>query len=152
MELYWTVGPYDLVAITEAPDDETRSAVRFGCSWLPSPGILPGGQCGNDPRRVLLLAYDRHQPATGPDAMPVEPRTVGKRVRLDVIRLGDCLHHGIEMIDELGMVERNLAQIRASSTTSRPAGSMTVAAGRSSLAIQGQTAAWLGRGVAAGFE
>jgi uncharacterized protein with GYD domain len=25
-EIYWTVGPYDLVAVIEAPDDETATA------------------------------------------------------------------------------------------------------------------------------
>jgi uncharacterized protein with GYD domain len=25
-EIYWTVGPYDLVGIVEAPDDETATA------------------------------------------------------------------------------------------------------------------------------
>jgi uncharacterized protein with GYD domain len=25
-EIYWTVGPYDIVAVTEAPDDESASA------------------------------------------------------------------------------------------------------------------------------
>lgn len=26
LKLYWTVGPYDLVAVVEAPDDETAAA------------------------------------------------------------------------------------------------------------------------------
>jgi uncharacterized protein with GYD domain len=26
LSLYWTVGPYDLVAVVEAPDDETATA------------------------------------------------------------------------------------------------------------------------------
>ena len=25
-EIYWTVGPYDMVAVTEAPDDESATA------------------------------------------------------------------------------------------------------------------------------
>ena len=25
-EIYWTIGPYDIVAITEAPDDESATA------------------------------------------------------------------------------------------------------------------------------
>jgi uncharacterized protein with GYD domain len=25
-EIYWTVGPYDIVAVTEAPDDESAAA------------------------------------------------------------------------------------------------------------------------------
>jgi uncharacterized protein with GYD domain len=25
-EIYWTVGPYDIVAVTEAPDDESATA------------------------------------------------------------------------------------------------------------------------------
>jgi uncharacterized protein with GYD domain len=29
-EIYWTVGSYDLVAIAEAPDDETVSAALLG--------------------------------------------------------------------------------------------------------------------------
>ena len=27
VQLYWTVGPYDIVAIVEAPDDETAAAM-----------------------------------------------------------------------------------------------------------------------------
>jgi uncharacterized protein with GYD domain len=29
VQLYWTVGPYDLVGIFEAPDDETASAMQL---------------------------------------------------------------------------------------------------------------------------
>ena len=29
-QLYWTMGRYDLVAIVEAPDDETASAISVG--------------------------------------------------------------------------------------------------------------------------
>ena len=29
VELYWTVGPYDIVAIFEAPDDETAAAMQL---------------------------------------------------------------------------------------------------------------------------
>ena len=32
--IYWTMGPYDLVAIMEAPDDETQAAVGLGWSAL----------------------------------------------------------------------------------------------------------------------
>ncbi|QPP07852.1 GYD domain-containing protein [Streptomyces bathyalis] len=27
LDIYWTVGPYDLVAVVEAPDDETATAL-----------------------------------------------------------------------------------------------------------------------------
>jgi uncharacterized protein with GYD domain len=29
LQLYWTVGPYDIVAIFEAPDDETAAAMQL---------------------------------------------------------------------------------------------------------------------------
>ena len=29
IQLYWTVGPYDIVAIFEAPDDETAAAMQL---------------------------------------------------------------------------------------------------------------------------
>jgi uncharacterized protein with GYD domain len=29
VQLYWTVGPYDIVAILEAPDDETAAAMQL---------------------------------------------------------------------------------------------------------------------------
>jgi uncharacterized protein with GYD domain len=29
VQLYWTVGPYDIVAIIEAPDDETAAAMQL---------------------------------------------------------------------------------------------------------------------------
>ena len=29
VQLYWTVGPYDIVAIIEAPDDETAAALQL---------------------------------------------------------------------------------------------------------------------------
>ena len=29
VELYWTVGPYDIVGIFEAPDDETAAAMQL---------------------------------------------------------------------------------------------------------------------------
>jgi uncharacterized protein with GYD domain len=29
LNIYWTVGPYDLVAVVEAPDDETASAAAL---------------------------------------------------------------------------------------------------------------------------
>ncbi len=45
--LYWTLGEYDLVAITEAPDDETATAV-----------LLEVGALGNV-RTTTLRGYDR---------------------------------------------------------------------------------------------
>ncbi len=45
--LYWTLGEYDLVAITEAPNDETATAV-----------LLELGSMGNV-RTTTLRAYDR---------------------------------------------------------------------------------------------
>jgi uncharacterized protein with GYD domain len=47
--LYWTVGPYDLVAIIEAPDDESATAF-----------LLEVGSWGNV-RTTTLRAYDREQ-------------------------------------------------------------------------------------------
>jgi len=32
--MYWTVGPYDLVAVVEAPDDETAAAALMQLSAL----------------------------------------------------------------------------------------------------------------------
>jgi uncharacterized protein with GYD domain len=48
-QVYWTVGPYDIVAILEAPDDESATAV-----------LLEGGTLGNI-RTTTLRAYDRDQ-------------------------------------------------------------------------------------------
>jgi uncharacterized protein with GYD domain len=47
--LYWTVGPYDIVAITEAPDDESATAF-----------LLELGSLGNV-RTTTLRAYDREE-------------------------------------------------------------------------------------------
>jgi uncharacterized protein with GYD domain len=47
--LYWTVGPYDIVAIMEAPDDESATAF-----------LLELGSLGNV-RTTTLRAYDRDQ-------------------------------------------------------------------------------------------
>jgi uncharacterized protein with GYD domain len=44
-QVYWTVGPYDIVAIIEAPDDESATAV-----------LLEGGTLGNI-RTTTLRAY-----------------------------------------------------------------------------------------------
>jgi len=44
--LYWTVGPYDIVAIAEAPDDESGTAF-----------LLELGSLG-DVRTTTLRAYD----------------------------------------------------------------------------------------------
>jgi uncharacterized protein with GYD domain len=48
-QVYWTVGPYDIVAIIEAPDDESATAV-----------LLEGSTLGNI-RPTTLRAYDRDQ-------------------------------------------------------------------------------------------
>jgi uncharacterized protein with GYD domain len=48
-QVYWTVGPYDIVAIIEAPDDESVTAV-----------LLELGSAGNL-RTTTLRAYDREQ-------------------------------------------------------------------------------------------
>ncbi len=31
-EIYWTIGPYDVVAVSEAPDDETATAFALALS------------------------------------------------------------------------------------------------------------------------
>ncbi len=49
LQVYWTVGPYDLVAIIEAPDDESATAF-----------LLDAATQGNI-RSTTLRAYDRDQ-------------------------------------------------------------------------------------------
>jgi uncharacterized protein with GYD domain len=31
-EIYWTIGPYDIIAVSEAPDDETATAFALALS------------------------------------------------------------------------------------------------------------------------
>ena len=47
--IYWTVGPYDIVTVLEAPDDETAYAL-----------LLQLGSLGNV-RTTTLRAFDRPQ-------------------------------------------------------------------------------------------
>ena len=49
LQVYWTVGSYDIVAILEAPDDESATAF-----------LLEAGSWGNV-RTTTLRAYDREQ-------------------------------------------------------------------------------------------
>ena len=49
MQVYWTVGPYDLVCLIEAPDDESATAF-----------LLEVSSTGNI-RTTTLRAYDREQ-------------------------------------------------------------------------------------------
>jgi uncharacterized protein with GYD domain len=49
VELYWTVGPYDLVGIFEAPDDETATAMQL---TVGSRGAV---------RTTTLRAFDREE-------------------------------------------------------------------------------------------
>ena len=49
VQSYWTVGPYDLVAIGEAPDDESASAFALELSSV-----------GNV-RTTTMRAYDREE-------------------------------------------------------------------------------------------
>ncbi|TYC00265.1 GYD domain-containing protein [Micromonospora sp. WP24] len=49
LDIYWTVGPYDLVAVVEAPDDETASAA-----------LLQLGGAGNV-RTTTLRAFGREE-------------------------------------------------------------------------------------------
>ena len=48
-QLYWTVGPYDLVAITDAPDEESVSAFTLEAA------------SGGAVRSTLLRAYNREE-------------------------------------------------------------------------------------------
>jgi uncharacterized protein with GYD domain len=48
-QVYWTVGPYDIVVILEAPDDESATAMLLELS---SAGSL---------RTTTLRAYDREE-------------------------------------------------------------------------------------------
>jgi uncharacterized protein with GYD domain len=48
-QIYWTVGPYDIVLIIEAPDDETATAL-----------LLEADSMGNI-RSTTLRAYDREE-------------------------------------------------------------------------------------------
>lgn len=49
LNIYWTVGPYDVVAVVEAPDDETASAA-----------LLQLGGAGNV-RTTTLRAFGREE-------------------------------------------------------------------------------------------
>jgi uncharacterized protein with GYD domain len=49
LEHYWTVGPYDVVAVVEAPDEESVTAV-----------FREIGSAGNA-RPTLLRAFDREE-------------------------------------------------------------------------------------------
>ncbi|MFE9169128.1 GYD domain-containing protein [Streptomyces kebangsaanensis] len=49
LNIYWTVGPYDLVAVVEAPDDETATAA-----------LLQLGGAGNV-RSTTLRAFGREE-------------------------------------------------------------------------------------------
>ncbi|MFE7235617.1 GYD domain-containing protein [Streptomyces sp. NPDC002405] len=49
LNIYWTVGPYDLVAVVEAPDDETATAA-----------LLHLGGVGNI-RSTTLRAFGREE-------------------------------------------------------------------------------------------
>ncbi|TDC62470.1 GYD domain-containing protein [Streptomyces hainanensis] len=49
LSIYWTVGPYDLVAVIEAPDDATAGAA-----------LLRLGGVGNV-RSTTLRAFDREE-------------------------------------------------------------------------------------------
>jgi uncharacterized protein with GYD domain len=48
-DVYWTIGPYDLVAITEFPDDETAAAYLYA--------IAAGGNI----RTTSLRAFDQDE-------------------------------------------------------------------------------------------
>jgi uncharacterized protein with GYD domain len=48
-QVYWTVGPYDLVTIIEAPDDESATSM-----------LLELGSAGNL-RSTTLRAFDREE-------------------------------------------------------------------------------------------
>ena len=48
-QVYWTVGPYDIVSILQAPDDENATAM-----------LLELGSGGNL-RTTTLRAYDRDE-------------------------------------------------------------------------------------------
>jgi uncharacterized protein with GYD domain len=48
-QVYWTVGPYDIVTIVEAPDDDSATAM-----------LLELGSAGNL-RTTTLRAYDRDE-------------------------------------------------------------------------------------------
>lgn len=49
LNIYWTVGPYDVVAVVEAPDDETATAL-----------FLQTGALGNV-HSTTLRAFDREE-------------------------------------------------------------------------------------------
>jgi uncharacterized protein with GYD domain len=49
VSLYWTVGPYDIVSIVEAPDEETAVAALLQVS------------AGGNVRSTTLRAFDRDE-------------------------------------------------------------------------------------------
>ena len=48
-QVYWTVGPYDIVTILDAPDDESATAVMLELS------------SGGNLKTTTLRAYDREE-------------------------------------------------------------------------------------------
>ena len=55
-----------------APDPPASGKLYVETLGLPL-GSFAVGQRGDDPRRLLFIAYDRHQPAARSDPTPVEP-------------------------------------------------------------------------------
>ena len=70
--------------------------------------VLPVGQRRDDPRWLLLIAYDRHQPPARADIAPIEARAVRQRVGHDMIGFRDCIDDRVDVTDELGVTARDL--------------------------------------------
>ncbi len=49
LQVYWTVGAYDLVAILEAPDDESATAFLLQVGTRGPEGPQPGGDGSKEP-------------------------------------------------------------------------------------------------------
>jgi hypothetical protein len=62
----------------------------------------------------LFVAYDHEQPSTGPDVVSVEACPAGQVIGLSVIGSLDRLHHRVNLVRKLGVIQGDLLPPNAS--------------------------------------